>query len=397
MKEKADNQIEISKRYKRWYNFLEIFFSIYARSKPDIYSVGGKLPEGGNLILANHVTKLDQFFIIRYYKGSYIRFVSGENVFKNPLFRFFVEKCLNVIVHLRGISAFDTVHEMTKSLRRGENVMIFPTGTMTFDGRSQMIDSSIVKLAKMSKCNLVLLRSDGGYFLQPRWGITTRKGKVRLTEHIVTAAELKNMSTTEITDIVNEHLYTDAYEVQSKERIRFTGKKLCKGLECCIYECPKCKKITGLRTDDNAINCECGFNAVYDEYGYLHDESENEYTISMLCDSQKENLKNRFLLARQKNLHEFIFGDDFELTKLYRDGKRSNEGVIRVDVYSDVIEYTLKGSTNKLLLEEVDSVFVYIRNTLNVNLVNGEYGYELQGDFSSNALKYRDLFQIYKG
>lgn len=377
--------------------------------------MGGKLSDGGNLILANHVTKFDQFILAMYYDKYVIRFVSGENVFKKPFLKWFATQCMNIIIHLRGVSSQETIREMVRGLKRGDNVMIFPTGTMTFDGSSKKIDESIAKVAKMSSANLVLLRIEGGYFIQPRWGITKRKGKISLSEYTITKDELKAMSASEVLDKINEHLYTDAYKVQEKAPVKYKGKKLCKGLESCIYECPSCKKISGLKSTDTNLFCSCGFDASYDEYGYLHDREGNTYTIKQLCDAQRESLKKKL---DQADSGTHLFGDDFELTELHRNGKRVALGKIRVDVFTDHIEYLLESNVsennatknidvesnltgdkapgNYVNYDEVESVFVYIRNTLNINLKTKKHGYELQGDFSNNALKYRDLFEIYK-
>lgn len=392
---KVKKKSKDNKHYAFWYRFFYNILSVTMLRNRDIFPRGGKLPEGGNLILANHVTKNDQFFISIYYGKSFIRYVSGENVFKKPILRWFIVNFMNVIIHLRGVSSHDTIKAMAKSLRRGENVMIFPSGSMTFDGRSQTIDSSIAKLTKMSACNLVLLKINGGYFYQPRWGITTRTGKTTITEHVISVEELKKVSVEAVTSAINEHLYTDAYVEQANNRIKYQGKKLCKGLECCIYECPSCQKITGLTTTDTELKCSCGFNVIYDEYGYLHTSDGTEYTITELCDNQKAHLKNKFVAAHKEHTHEFLFGDDFELTQLYRNGKRKVVGNIRVDVYSDVIEYTYDGQKGALQYNRIESVYVYMRNTLNVNLSQKDYGYELQGNFSSNALKYRDLYHMY--
>lgn len=392
---KAEDYNKHNKHFERWYMFLMNTVGLYFNTKPDYYPRGGVLPEGGNLILANHVTRMDQFIVCKYFEHSYIRFVSGENVFRVPLFRYLIVKFLNVIIHLRGISSFETIHEMTKSLKSGDNVMIFPTGTMTFSGKSQSVDQSIAKLAKMSGANLVLLQTNGGYFVQPRWGVNKRKGKISINERIIKAEELKQMKAAEVLAVINEHLYTDAYEKQLLAPVKYQGKQLCKGLECCIYECPACKKIAKMYTTDSQLICECGFVATYDEYGYLNGNKDERYTITCLCENQRENLKQKYLLAKDKGGHEFLFGDDFELTNLHRNGKRQSAGRIRVNVYSDCIEYFLNGDKKILNYDDIESVFVYMRNTLNVNLVGNEYGYELQGDFSNNALKYRDLYQIY--
>lgn len=395
MKTVSDKKINRKARFqKRFYRFVAIIYSIYANMKPDVYPRGGHLPEGGNLILANHVTKLDQFLVAMYYETSCIRFVSGENVFRNLLFRSFAVNWLNVIIHMRGVSSYDTIREMSKSLKAGDNVMIFPTGAMTFDGKSQKIDPAIAKLAKMSSCNLILLKSNGGYFFQPRWGVTTRKGKISLTEHVITADELRSMSASEVTTAIYDNLYTNAYEEQANARMKYTGKKLCKGLECCIYECPECGEITNLTTSDTNLNCKCGFSAAYDEYGYLNDRNGSSYTITELCEKQFNNLRDKFENARKTNAHEFLFADDFELKHLYHNGKREAVGSIKVSVYSDLAEYEYNNKKGTISYDEIDSLFVYMRNTLDIHIRGYEYGFELYGGFSSNTLKYRDLYNI---
>ncbi|MBP9995640.1 MAG: 1-acyl-sn-glycerol-3-phosphate acyltransferase [Lachnospiraceae bacterium] len=382
------------KHYKFWYCFVTTTLRLFLYRNHDIYPSGGSLPEGGNLILANHVTKVDQFLVNSYYGLTYIRFVSGENVFRNPLYRRFAINCLNIIIHMRGVSAYDTIREMAVSLKRGENVMIFPTGTMTFDGKSQNIDTSIAKLIKMSSCNLIMLTTNGGYFIQPRWGVTTRKGQITLNEFALSKNELKTMTVDEITSAINEHLYTDAYAIQNKLRIKYKGKKLCKGLECCIYECPKCGQISDMTTTNTELVCKCGFKSTYDEYGYLQTVDGETYTITDLCDRQKSHLYEKFSTARNNGSHEYLFGDNFVLTNLHHSGRRDKLRNIRVNVYSDIIEYTIDGVKKELEYNEIDSIFVYMRNTLDVHLVQNKNSYELQGNFSCNALKYRDLFNI---
>lgn len=380
---------------RRWYRVIHAFLSGTVCRNKDLFPRGGVLPQGGSLILANHVTRLDQFIISMYYGKSYIRFVSGENVFKNRFVRWFAEKSINIIIHMRGVSAVKTVLEMTKSLKQGENVMIFPSGSMTFSGQSQVLEPSIAKTAKMGARDLVLLQIHNGYFLQPRWGITTRKGKIRITETVLTAEEIRGMTTEELTRQINQHLYVDAYAEQAPARIQYPGKKLCKGLECCLYECPKCGSTAGLKTSDTQIFCSCGFSADYDAYGYLHDREGNELTIRELCSAQKQHLKDRFLTAQGS--HEHLFGDDFRLTELYHDGRRKSAGTVRIDVFSDVIEYSRNGERHTIEYSSIESVFVYMRNTMEVNLTRVDHAFELQGDFSCSALKYRDLYQICAG
>lgn len=379
-------------RHRRWTTFFRFILLRFIKRSFNFNCEEKNLPQGSNLILANHVTKADLFFISSLYK-QHIYYVAGENVLRNPVFRWFAENCFGAIAHVRGKSSLNTLKQMGKLLKAGGNVCIFPEGSMTFDGRTKEMGRSIAKFAKGSSANLVLCTIEGGYLSQPRWGVSRRKGRMGIREFVIPANELEAMSVEQIDKVINEKLYIDAYESQEKRNIRYAGKNLCKGLECCIYECPKCKKINTLHTDKNNIFCECGYKATYDVYGYLTDNDNIRTTVSELCDLQRDSLKQR-ITEYQKST--YLFGDEFECRLIGLRKKPEYKGKLQLKAYSDKVEYSLNGETKVLDYDSIEGVFVVLRNTLNV-IVEGANGeYELKGDFSTNSLKYKELYEIVK-
>ena len=356
-----------------------------------------QLPEGGNLILANHVTNCDQFLLAVYYSRQLIHFVAGENAFRNHFLRWLVEHKGGVIIHMRGVSSFNTIKQMTQSIKAGENVCIFPEGTTTFSGRTARVDDTITKVAKASGGNLILCKIEGGYFSRPRWGNNIRKGRADITEYVISKEEIAGKSVAELTDLINEKLYTDAYVEQKENPVKFIGKHRARGLESCLYECPSCKKRGTLHSTDTGIYCDCGFKAEMDEYGLLTDSEGRDYPISDLCENQKENLRNYIAEVRVKPEGTLLFEDEMKCKRLDFKGREKLLGKINIKAFTDRIECVINEKERIIPYSDVKSMHIYLRNTMNVRLDGDEFCYELVGDFPTNALKYRDLLEIVRG
>ena len=145
---------------------------------------------------------------------------------------------------------------------------------------------------------MITYRIEGGYLTQPRWATNIRRGKVRgRLINIYEPEQLSQMSDTQISDAIIADLHEDAYETQKRECVKFKADNLALGLESTIFTCPKCGEIGKLHSQDNRFFCECGFEAIYDVYGYLIDKEDNKYTVTELDLKQqnalKEKIKNR--------------------------------------------------------------------------------------------------------
>lgn len=384
------------KTIKRWHLFGARFILPITDRKFGADFERVILPEGANLILANHVTNGDQFLMSSHFAKQPLLFVAGENGFTNKFFRWFIEHKIGAIVHMRGVSLISTIKQMLTRLKEGYDVCMFPEGSTTFSGRTVKVDAAIAKLLKSSGANLVLCRIEGGYLTRPRWGNTIRKGRINIYDHIVMADELNKMAVSEIIDMINEKLYVDAYASQEKAKIKYIGKNPCKGLECCIYECPKCKKFVKMSSSETQIFCDCGFSAIYDEYGYLTDNEGVIHTVSKWCDEQKGDLKRIILDATSLGESVQIFSDELMCKVVSNHGHRRTFGKIMLKAFSDKLTYTICGEERELSYSDIKSAFIYLRNTMNVQIKDKDVSFELTGDFSFNALKYKDLLDIKK-
>ena len=67
---------------------------------------------------------------------------------------------------------------MLRVLKEGGTVAVFPEGNRTYSGELCYISPAITKFFMMSKVPIVIYNIEGGYGVDPRWGLKKRKGKL---------------------------------------------------------------------------------------------------------------------------------------------------------------------------------------------------------------------------
>lgn len=222
------------------------------------------------LILGNHTTESDMIMLaMNFYEHMYI--VCGEHLFRSKMGPF-INKMFKPIPASKGGSHLAMVKVLSKKLRAGNNVMLFPEGSRSFNGITEEVNDSIGKLVKMSKCALATFHTEGGYFIAPRWAYHFRKGPVRgEVRHLISSEELSHMSAEEITALINKDLYEDAHETQRMKPKKYKGKGLAEGIENYLVICPKCGAYDSFSSENDAFKCDnCGLNGTYGEDGFLH-------------------------------------------------------------------------------------------------------------------------------
>lgn len=362
-----------------------------------------ELPKGPNLILANHVTNVDFLFLIAMARCELMQFVLAENITRNKLFKGFLKFISDPVIHIKGSNAISTIREMNERFKYGQSVLLFPEGNTTFDGCTAYVGDSTSKLVKLSKANLVMVKITGGYLSRPRWGIGLRKGKINIESACVMADEIKRMSVMEITDTINRNLYTDAYEENKTGDNVYIGKKPCLGIERAMYQCPVCQKIGTLKSSALHVTCECGYQERMDEHGYLVDGNSEAHSVKEYVTSQKEYINNRIIKAKENKSHELLFADDVQITDITDRKNKRNFGQLKIYVYTDGVTFGNNDgimSEMRMNLNAIRNITIFKANRMTAfidNAGNGDIAekvYEIDGGFSFNALKYRDLFEI---
>jgi hypothetical protein len=82
--------------------------------------------------------------------------------------------------------------------------------------------------------------------------------------------ELKAMTASEISAVIDRDIYEDAYSFMEREPHPYRGRGLAEDMETGFYMCPVCGQTGTLHSRGDLVHCSCGFNSRYDEYGRLH-------------------------------------------------------------------------------------------------------------------------------
>lgn len=205
----------------------------------------GKI-KGPYLILGNHTTQLDPILLGIAMK-RHMFFISSDHVFRKGYASKLLSFHFAPIARVKGKTDAHTVIEMIKSLRAGHNVCMFAEGNRSFDGVTGLIPDVTAKVIKKANVKVVTFRIEGGYFAEPRWGFSIRKGRVHgKIAHVYEIEEIKNLSNEELNNRIKSDLYVDAYKDQELNKYKYRGKNRALGMETAMFMCPNCKSIGSL-------------------------------------------------------------------------------------------------------------------------------------------------------
>ena len=224
------------------------------------------------IVVANHLTEVDMIMVAGAF-SEHMYYVAGEHLLRTkagPKMKW----AQDPIFTFKGAPSIDTMREVIRKLRAGNNIMIFPEGSRSFNGETLKLDSGIAKLIKTAGCALATYHIEGGYFVAPRWAYTTRTGPMK--GHIVniySSDEIRKMSREELTDCINRDIYENAYETQRKNMYEYKGDRLAEGLENYLVKCSCCGAFDSMVTEGDRFRCtECGQSGRYTSEGFLEGE-----------------------------------------------------------------------------------------------------------------------------
>ena len=175
------------KKNKKWMRFrhkvvrnvaftvIGLYTKLKTGVKVERFKEQGKRPY---LIIMNHQTAFDQFFVGMAFRGP-VYYIASEDLCSNG----FISKLLSWAVAPIPIKKQTTdVHAVMNCIRvarEGGTIALAPEGNRTYSGRMCYFKPSILALVKKLKLPLAIFRIEGGYGVQPRWSDVTRKGRMR--------------------------------------------------------------------------------------------------------------------------------------------------------------------------------------------------------------------------
>ncbi len=343
------------------------------------------------LVLYNHQTGFDQFFVGMAFKGP-VYYVASEDIFSmgrvSDLLRYLVAP-IPIKKQTNDARAVITCARVAKE---GGTIAIAPEGNRTYSGVTEYIKPSIVSLIRFLRMPIAFYKIEGGYGVQPRWSDVKRKGTVRCgVSYVMEPEEYKTMTDEELYERICRELYVDEYRIEEQ----YFHKKSAEYLERAIYVCPdcglsefesagdvisckKCGKKIRYRSDKRleGVGCEFPFSTVTEWYRYQID------FVNGLDYTQKTDV---LLYEDRVDLSEVI---------LYQ-GKNPLRENASWRLYGDrfVVD---EGTEAELVLpfSELSVVTVLGKNKLNI--YHGETVYQIKGTERLNALKYMNFYYRYK-
>ena len=343
------------------------------------------------LILMNHQTPFDQFFVGLSFQGA-VYYMATEDILSlgwvSDLIRFLVAP----IPIKKQTTDVQAVRTCLRVAKEGGTIAIAPEGNRTYSGRTEYMNPAIAGLARKLGLPIALYRIEGGYGVSPRWSTVLRKGRMKAyVSRVIEPEEYQNLTAEQLSAMIAEGLYVNEACVDRE----YHHRQLAEYMERAIYVCPHCGLSTFESHDDllsckscgrqtrylptkqlQGVNWDCPFEFVAQWYDYQNDFV-NGLDLTALTDEP--------LYREQANLW---------LVLLYK-RKLPLRKNAAIALYGDRVVID-EGTADALVLPfaEVTAASVLGRNKL--NLYHGGQVYQFKGSVRFNALKYVNLYYRYQ-
>lgn len=394
MKEKKQNKKKkwIRFRHKIVRNTAYLLLAPYSRLKYGIRVT--KFKEQGDrpyLVLFNHQTAFDQFFVGMAFRGP-VYYVASEDLFSmgrvSDLLRYLVAP----IPIKKQTNDARAVINCARVAKEGGTIAIAPEGNRTYSGVTEYIKPSIVGLIRFLRLPVAFYRIEGGYGVQPRWSDVVRRGTIRGgVSYVMEPDEYRKLSDDELYQRICQKLYVDEYEIEEE----YFHKKRAEYLERAIYVCPDCG-LSEFESRGDLFTCKkCGKQVRYGTDKKLMGV-DRKFPFSTVTEWYRYQIQFVNQLDYTKQTEQLLYRDRVEFSEviLYH-GKNLLRKQAEWSMYGDrfVVD---EGTENALVLPfcELSVVTVLGKNKLNV--YHGEKVYQVKGSERMNALKYMNFYYRYK-
>lgn len=399
MKERKKKKSWTRKRHRHIRNILSFFLSLYIRLRygitVDRFKEQRKEPY---LILMNHQTPFDQFFVGMAFKGA-VYYMATEDIFSNGFVSSLIRYLVAPIPIKKQTTDVKAILNCIKVAKEGGTLAIAPEGNRTYSGRTEYMSPSIAPLARKLGLPIALFRIEGGYGTQPRWSDAVRRGRMRgYVARVIEPGEYASLTDEELFGLIRDGLYVD----EAVADRAFHHRHRAEYLERAIYVCPFCG-LSSFESRLSRVRClQCGRQV--------------EYLPTKELRGEGFDFPYRFAADWYDAQKEFINGLDVTAlcdSPVYRDTARMSEVIVykrkvllhkraALSLYGDRIEIRMpaRGSDRGreaayvFPFDATAAVTVLGRNKLNVYF--GGKVYQIKGDKRFNALKYVHFFHRYQ-
>lgn len=343
------------------------------------------------LILFNHQTAFDQFFVGMAFKGP-VYYVASEDLFSMGWVSKLIRWAVAPIPIKKQTTDLNAVMNCIRLAREGGTIAMAPEGNRTFSGETVYMSDAVAPLAKKLKLPIALYRLEGGYGVQPRWSDVVRKGKMRgYVSRVIEPEEYAHLSNEELFALIRQELYVD----EAVADACFRSDKRAEYLERAMYVCPFCG-LTTYESHGNEITCKtCDRTVIYAEDKSLKGVGfEFPFPfVKQWYQHQERTVNGLDVLAYSETPLYTEKADVSEVIVYQR--KKPLYSDAKLELFGDKLVLTPQTGEKKVFpFSEVNAVTILGKNKLNV--YHDKHIYQLKGDKRFNGLKYVNIFHQYR-
>lgn len=341
------------------------------------------------LVLFNHQTAFDQFFVALSFK-QHLYFLASEDIFSKGFLSTLLRYLVAPIPIKKQTTDVRAIMNCMRVAKEGGSISLAPEGNRTYSGRTEYMSPAIASLARKIGLPIALYHIKGGYGVQPRWADDVRRGKIECyVSRVIEPEEYMSLSDDELFKLIRDGLYIDEAVADAK----YYSKRSAEYLERVMYYCPHCG-FSEFVTSKDTIECKkCHMKARYlptKEFEGINGDFEYRF-IADWYDAQ-------IAFMNSLDLSEFtdapIFCDLSSLSEVIPNEKKilMDENA-KVELFGDRIHISYNGGDLVFPFNEANAVTVLGRNK--VNIYHEGKIYQLKGAKSFNGIKYVHMFNRY--
>ncbi len=339
------------------------------------------------LILYNHQTAFDQFFVGMAFK-EHLYYIASEDLFSNG----FTSKLINYLVAPIPIKKATTdvraVLDSKRVAKEGGSIAIAPEGNRTFGGNTGYIKPSIAQFAKALKLPIAIYKIEGGFGVQPRWSDVVRRGNIDCyVSRVIEPEEYNALSDDELYALICKELENNEGDIGGTYKHR----KSAEYLERAMYYCPHCG-FSKWQSHNKTIKCNnCSTTLEYmssKELKVLNGEFPYR-SIGEWYDAQCQFVIDSDLSSYNDTPIYTDVIDYYKVIPYKKKIKLAKKAT--VSVYND--RFTIKGKSIDMTIpfDMTSATSVLGRNKLNIYI--GSDIYQLKPIYKGfNALKYMNIY-----
>ena len=249
-------------RHKVVYFILRPFFLVY------LYLAYGYQPKkyklkGNYLIVSNHISMLDPFFLAASFNFP-IYYVASNDIFAYKFISKIITYLVEPISKTKNEVDVATMKDILSMSKAKGTIGLFLSGNATYSGTEEYIDSPIAKLVRKLNVPLIIYNLKGLYGVAPRWGKGLRRGySTGEVREILSVETISKLSDDELTNRIKQGLNVTAFDLETK-LLNYQGKNRAHFLERALFVCPDCLALSSLKSEIHDFKCEsCGYSVTY--------------------------------------------------------------------------------------------------------------------------------------